>query len=561
MKKFYLSIFVLGCLAHSKTHAQTVVSQVFSDYGGFWQSQVGANNSVKPDNNHDLIGFTVNGVTYSTGVDDAALDANNITYEKRRFEALPVSATPTSGSGSYIGVGVEYGGTGNVNPVPVTNNLAYYLTDGINGLNLGSGIYNLPAGQESRFEVSAIALDAIGGDPDIVVTQMGSISGGKADEFRFYDKDGNTVGNVISVDLSKINVVGHIDMKFYAPGNPPTYDVSISRNSDRELRLATYDFADFGLNATNVRNVVGFGQTLSGNSDQAFTAYNAASFTVLQAVTGTILDNVDQEGNPTGIGIHGVTITLLDDTQQPIFSTTTDQDGNYSFANLEPGTYSVHLSVPAGYVVVGNSEGETESIIEGVITESGSFTASFAIKEEAAMAVGLSAFNAVQQDKSFLLTWTTSSENNNKGFNIERSADGKSWKSLSFVASKATNGSSSAAITYSYQDNSPLNGQNIYRLKQIDLDGTASYSDIRTVIFANQRNVHIYPNPATDRINIQGVTSGAAVFVYDAAGRAVYQTKASGTTVVISFNKLPKGLYFIKIVNEHGQSSTHKVVK
>ena len=49
------------------------VTEVISDYGGYWKSGSGAINPIKPDNSHNLIAFSYNGVRYSTGVNDHLL--------------------------------------------------------------------------------------------------------------------------------------------------------------------------------------------------------------------------------------------------------------------------------------------------------------------------------------------------------------------------------------------------------------------------------------------------------------------------------------------------------
>ena len=92
--------------------------------------------------------------------------------------------------------------------------------------------------------------------------------------------------------------------------------------------------------------------------------------------------------------------------------------------------------------------------------------------------IELSQFNAVIQDKNVLLRWTTETENKNDYFAIERSSNGNDWELISVVKSL---GDSHTTLNYSVLDASPLEGISYYHLKQIDLDGTVTYSGIVSV--------------------------------------------------------------------------------
>lgn len=86
--------------------------------------------------------------------------------------------------------------------------------------------------------------------------------------------------------------------------------------------------------------------------------------------------------------------------------------------------------------------------------------------------IKLSSFTAYKKDATAELKLTTEKEIQNRGFYIERSNNGSTWLNLGFVASKAADKNSSTKLDYSFIDKKPLNGNNNYRLKQIDLDGT-----------------------------------------------------------------------------------------
>ncbi len=92
--------------------------------------------------------------------------------------------------------------------------------------------------------------------------------------------------------------------------------------------------------------------------------------------------------------------------------------------------------------------------------------------------VELTSFTATVQGNAVHLNWSTSTETNNKGFEIERLQDSKieilkDWELIGFVEG---NGSTTEPINYSFIDENVQPGVYQYRLKQIDFDGTFTYS-------------------------------------------------------------------------------------
>src|SRR5205823_2797780 len=98
------------------------------------------------------------------------------------------------------------------------------------------------------------------------------------------------------------------------------------------------------------------------------------------------------------------------------------------------------------------------------------------------------------------LSWATTTEQNNKGFEVQRSQDGNTFNTISFVQSKAANGHSATNLAYQFTDETPpLAGTIYYRLIQMDLDEKATISPIVS-IKANTGSTLVisgsYPNPA-----------------------------------------------------------------
>lgn len=545
--------------------AQNNVTRVYTDFGGYWQSSIGNNSAIQPNNSHNLLGFRVGSTVYSTGVNDALLTTKGVTFTQQKFQALPVASVPTvniNGSSNpiVIGVGSKYGGgDGNVSPVPVTSDLNTYLTDGVQGLDLGTGIYNIPGGIELKYSVSNIHASKIGdGIPDLVLTQIGvPPSSTVNDVYRFFDANGNTVGNALSINVANIPVVAQIHMKFYTPTNPPTYNSGLY--GDRDLRLVSYDFSAFGINAANIGNIVGFGQVLSGASDQAFVAYNSSSVTILQSISGTVFEDPDG-GEPSGTGYsRGAKIKLYDAGNVLIASKTSDANGYYSFPNIAPGNYKVQLTLPSGYRITGSSNGNPDTVNLVTVTNSPAI-ANFGLGNTATP-VTLMNFESYKKEHTALLVWATATEQDNKGFDVERSMDGRSWTTIGFVASLAENGKSTMRLDYNFTDSKPLNGRNFYRLKQTDHNAAYTYSEVKMISIDKATTVDIYPNPATDRISLSGLKGNEQIFIYDASGRLRLQLKAENVMVHIPLNNLDQGMYYINITDQEGSTTAYKIMK
>lgn len=199
----------------------------------------------------------------------------------------------------------------------------------------------------------------------------------------------------------------------------------------------------------------------------------------------------------------------------------------------------------------------------------GTFTVT--VTGSAVFPVTLVNFSGEKAGSANKLIWSTSTEVNNRGFELERSADGRNFTGLTFVNSKAENGNSNSLLNYSYIDARPLSGNNYYRLKQIDKDGKTTYSDI-VVLKAKATEItlsSVYPNPATRELNMI-ITSPRAekvtIVVTDLTGKMIMQQNAQ---LVIGDNQsqmnvqqLAAGTYLIKAICANGcETAVQRFVK
>ncbi|RYY16534.1 MAG: T9SS type A sorting domain-containing protein, partial [Cytophagaceae bacterium] len=167
----------------------------------------------------------------------------------------------------------------------------------------------------------------------------------------------------------------------------------------------------------------------------------------------------------------------------------------------------------------------------------------------APLPVVLTAFTATPAagGRAIHLAWATASEVNNARFEAERSFDGVYFSTLRTVAAA---GSSAAAHTYALTDaDLPATARSLYyRLRQVDTDGTASYSPVRVVAIGLASPLVLFPNPAGATTTLAGAGPGAVVRVLDALGQVVATatTDATGTATLALPATLPGGVYLVR---------------
>ncbi len=166
----------------------------------------------------------------------------------------------------------------------------------------------------------------------------------------------------------------------------------------------------------------------------------------------------------------------------------------------------------------------------------------------APLPVTLMAFTAVAQGADALLRWATASELHNDRFEVEASADGRTFRRIGTVAGAGT---STLAHSYQLVDPAILNyGTHLvyYRLRQVDQDGTAAYSPVRTVAVARPAGLALFPNPTHNAATLTGARPGAPVVVLDAVGRTVatFVANASGTAALTLPHPLASGVYVVR---------------
>ena len=171
--------------------------------------------------------------------------------------------------------------------------------------------------------------------------------------------------------------------------------------------------------------------------------------------------------------------------------------------------------------------------------------------------VTLLEFTARAKTNTVLTKWITTQELNTDRFEVEHSIDGIHFEKFGSI--KAA-GNSNVQKDYLLEHLKPSQGLNFYRLKQIDVDGSFTYSGIVKVIFNNGKSGPVaFPNPVVDKLTVMipmqmSNNNKLTINVFDSKGAAMYKKQATGVTNYIDFSGYANGNYFIVVSDETGNA-------
>ncbi|TAE75016.1 MAG: T9SS C-terminal target domain-containing protein [Bacteroidetes bacterium] len=150
-----------------------------------------------------------------------------------------------------------------------------------------------------------------------------------------------------------------------------------------------------------------------------------------------------------------------------------------------------------------------------------------------------------RDENNVLLTWKTATEINNKGFEIETSKNAQNFTKIAFV-----DGAGNSNNIKNYQLNAQNSDDAYYRLKQIDFNGEFSYSNI-IFIKGSENIVNVYPNPSNENINIKTSKEGFVYEIFTLQGNSLIKNNETSNSTSINIKSLPKGIYFVHIIQNN----------
>lgn len=281
-------------------------------------------------------------------------------------------------------------------------------------------------------------------------------------------------------------------------------------------------------------------------------------------IQGVVFLDVDEDSVLTASDVvdPGVRVYLFEDldldgqvTAADLFIdlTTTDADGIYAFGINYPGNFLATVNeadLPVDFVYTTSYPQDAAFRVSG----SYDFSNNIGYRSGAALPVELAIFTGENKGLVNHLNWTTLSEINNDHFNVERSADGFFFDKIGEVAGAGT---TLETTNYKFIDEQPYIGENYYRLKQVDIDGSSEYSNM-IMLKVNSAsdgvfNITTWPNPASNTLMVDGLAGlghgHIQLRIYDSFGNEYFNKTVPSGTDFYEFNisGLKNGFYLVDI--------------
>jgi fibronectin-binding autotransporter adhesin len=161
--------------------------------------------------------------------------------------------------------------------------------------------------------------------------------------------------------------------------------------------------------------------------------------------------------------------------------------------------------------------------------------------------VTLLEFKGESKPEGHQLSWSTAKEENHAYFDLEYSSDGISFKAIHRVYGE---GNREGVFTYHYLNAEVASSKAYYRLRQVDNDGSGSYSHLISMENGGAFNVvSLYPNPSQGQVSFSGLASDV-VFqcrLYDVQGQLVYSSVLNSLNPTVDISTLPSGTYLVEL--------------
>ena len=301
-------------------------------------------------------------------------------------------------------------------------------------------------------------------------------------------------------------------------------------------------------------------------------------------VMGTAGDYVWYDDNNNGQrdageqGVAAATVLAIDLEGDVVSYATTDENGQYKIDYLGKNTYYLQFEIPLGYSVTKPNQGNDDTIDSDVDGSNGTNTTKWynilpgehlenvdaGIVAGALPVVWMDIWGE-NRDQENYIEWSVSSETNVSHYEVERSVfDINEFSQIDIVDPLEEN---TLVKTYSFNDrNIFAAGNYYYRIKQVDLDGRYSYSDVIAINVesdsSEKYNINIYPNPVINELSVN-LYSGLSinelrVDVLDTRGQEVsnhnisHNNMASGiNNFKLNLSELAGGVYMIRFNIDH----------
>jgi uncharacterized repeat protein (TIGR01451 family) len=470
---------------------------------------------------------TVNG--QATGANGAV--SNTFMVQMPTTGTLPIRANVTLAGESIIDNNEDILTTNPFNPAPVALNVWNTLRSARGntanlGVPTGLPISNLLATDDGTVSYTIVSIPS------------------PAQGVLYYNGSAVLSGQTVAASgLSFAPTAGYVGNATFtyaatdgnARSNVALYTIPVAQ--DLDAQYATYNNSKAGSTYT-------VGTVLAQVVDPNAAVYSS---------TGIIYDNNGtlQSGAANGLPLTGTNATLTSGTLP-------------TGVSLDPATGRLYVSGP----LANSTSAQTYNLSITTTDSKGGTTivpVTFTIGANPLPVTLVEFTTKAVANRDALLNWQTASEQHNDHFEVERSFDGTNFAKIGEVTGYGT---TTAASAYTFTDAgvaAKATGPVYYRLRQVDTDGTATYSPLRTVSFTKVASVHVslYPNPAQASTKLDlgqlPVTGTYQVLMLDATGRTVRTWNLTGGQLQpLELTSLANGSYVIVITGAQPDGSVFK---
>jgi hypothetical protein len=306
-----------------------------------------------------------------------------------------------------------------------------------------------------------------------------------------------------------------------------------------EANTSAYIYWELGWDAASTSAMIGLdnagGYTVKDNyySIKHFAKYIDKGYTRIAATGSNATLNLTAFRNPAG---NQITVVVINNhvSTQPL---------NFTLSG------ATILSAQAYQSVAGNYWQSLGAVtVSSVQNLPGKSLTTYVINTTP-LPINLLFFSGKRENNNATLRWTTASEKDNEHFEILHSLNGKDFESIGKVKGSGT---TNDIHTYHFLHEDISASRHYYQLKQVDVSGAVSFSEIVNVNgLEPSENVSLFPNPFQDQLSISiDNWENSQIKIYNTLGSVYYEGKATGETVNIPAEAFPSGLYFIQVQSE-----------
>jgi hypothetical protein len=264
--------------------------------------------------------------------------------------------------------------------------------------------------------------------------------------------------------------------------------------------------------------------------------------------------------------------TSYEDVTYKIYATLLDTAGNFVWTGnrREVSSTTATMANPKGRYAFTQAVGGQSVAVWTENRVSGNRVYAQNITQQGPLPVNLSGLAAVKRSGSSHLSWTTFSENNSAGFEVQRSTNRRDFSNIGFVQSKNDGNNGVVQSYYTFVDSRPARGVNFYRLKQIDRDGGFVFSNVVALNHMSEGAMlkSVFPVPAANDISVRAEIKESGITtlsVLDAQGATVlvkeFSTIEGDNVFTMNLDNIAPGRYLIRGDNKAGVLFTAPFIK